>query len=55
MAINLLKNAINAPDHSCPPRSLVPLKRGAGAGVGVEMLWGGEIPLIEIKNETQMF
>ena len=42
------------PHHSRHPRSLVSPKRGAGAGVGIGMLWGVGIPFIEIKNKTQM-
>ena len=35
------------PEHLCPPSSLVSSKRGAGAGLGVAMLRGEGIPLIQ--------
>ena len=38
------------PDHSCPPSSFVFSKRVVGAGVGVGMLRGRGILLVEIKN-----
>ena len=35
---------------------IVPIVIGwAGARVGIGMLWGGGIPLIEKKNQFQMF
>ena len=38
-----------------PPRSLVSPKRGAGAGMGIGMVLVVRIPLIENKNQIQMF
>lgn len=35
------RNMCQLPDHSCPPGSLVSPRRGARAGVGIGMLWGG--------------